>query len=374
MERFNMSKKIVVLPGDGIGPEVIDGAVSVLKECGSIYSLDLEFEEFKVGGAALDEYGQPLPESVVESCLKADAVMLGAVGDPKHDNNPSHLRPEKALMGLRKSLGLYANLRPIITFDELVDSSPLKREIIEGVNILIVRELTGGIYFGEPRGFKTGANGRSGYNTEIYYDYEVERIARVAFDSACLRNGEVLNVDKSNVLESSQLWRSVVEEISAGYKSVKLEHILVDNCAMQLMSRPKDFDVILANNMFGDILSDEAAMLTGSIGMLASASLGKESDSGRIGIYEPAHGSAPDIAGQDKANPLATIGSAALLFRYSLQREDIARNIEAAIRQVIKDGHRTCDIAVPGEEVIGCREMSEKVLGEISNQPGQPVK
>lgn len=361
-----MSKKIVVLPGDGIGPEVTEGAVSVLKECASIYSLDLEFEEFKIGGAAIDECGQPLPEGVIESCLEADAVMLGAVGAPKHDNNPTHLRPEKALMGLRKALGVFANLRPIVTFDELLDASPVKRELVEGVNILIVRELTGGIYFGEPRGFKTGENGRSGYNTEIYYDYEIERIARVAFDSARQRRGKVSSVDKSNVLESSQIWKSVVETVHGEYQSVELEHVLIDNCAMQLLARPKDFDVLLTNNMFGDILSDEAAMLSGSIGMLSTASLGEEKSSGRLGIYEPAHGSAPDIAGKDMANPLATIGSAALLFRYSLQREDIAGNIESAIRKVLSDGYRTRDIAAPGEEVIGCSAMSEKVLERLS--------
>ena len=362
-----MSKKIVVLPGDGIGPEVIKGAVSVLKKCASIYSLNFEFEEFKIGGAAIDEYGQPLPDGVLESCLKADAVMLGAVGDPKHDNNPSHLRPEKALMGLRKGLGLFANLRPIITFDELLDASPVKRELVEGVNILIVRELTGGIYFGEPRGFKVGENGKSGYNTEVYFDYEIERISRVAFDSASKRSGRVSSVDKANILESSQIWKSVVEEVHKEYQSVKLEHVLVDNCAMQLLARPKEFDVLLTNNMFGDILSDEAAMLSGSIGMLSTASLGEEKDSGRLGIYEPAHGSAPDISGQDRANPLATIGSAALLFRYSLQREDIAQNIESAIRQVLRDGYRTGDIAGQGEEVIGCSEMSERVLERIAS-------
>ncbi len=362
-----MAKKIVVLPGDGIGPEVIKGAVSVLEECASIYSLDLEFEEFKVGGAAIDEYGQPLPEKVVESCLDADAVMLGAVGDPKHDNNPTHLRPEKALMGLRKAMGVFANLRPILTFDELLDASPVKRELVEGVNILIVRELTGGIYFGEPRGFAESEEGRSGYNTEVYFDYEIERIARVAFASAGLRSGKVSSVDKSNVLESSQIWRSVVEEVHKEYESVELEHVLIDNCAMQLLARPKDFDVLLTNNMFGDILSDEASMLSGSIGMLSTASLGEEKDSGRPGIYEPAHGSAPDIAGQDMANPLATIGSAALLFRYSLQRDDIALNIESAIRQVLRDGFRTRDIAAPGEKVISCSEMSEKVLERIGS-------
>jgi 3-isopropylmalate dehydrogenase len=360
-----MAKKIVVLPGDGIGPEVMEGALAVLKKCGAIHALDFEFEEFKVGGAAIDEFGQPLPDFVVESCLRADAVMLGAVGDPRHDDNPPHLRPERALLGLRKALGLFANLRPIIAFDELLDSSTLKREVVEGVDILIVRELTGGIYFGEPRGFETTDKGRSAYNTEIHFDYEVERISRVAFESARLRKRKVTSVDKSNVLESSQIWRTVVEEVHEEYRSVELEHVLIDNCAMQLITRPREFDVLLASNIFGDILSDEAAMLTGSIGMLASASLGEEGDSGRVGMYEPVHGSAPDIAGRDRANPLATIGSAAMLFRYSLQRDDIAREIESAVRQVIRDGHRTGDIALPGEKVIGCREMSEKVLERI---------
>ena len=363
-------KRIVVLPGDGIGPEVIAGAEAVLRRCGELYSLALEYEEFKAGGAAIDEYGEPLPSFVIESCLAADAVLLGAVGDPKHDNNPPHLRPEKGLLGLRKSLGLFANLRPIITFDELVDSSTIKREVVEGVDILIVRELTGGIYFGEPRGFKTTEKGRMAYNTEVHHDYEVERIARVAFEAAKLRRQKVASVDKSNILESSQIWRTVVEEVYEEYRSIQLEHVLVDNCAMQLITRPKEFDVLLASNIFGDILSDEAAMLTGSIGMLASASLGEVSEEGRIGMYEPVHGSAPDIAGQDKANPLATIGSVALLFRYSLERDDIAQDIEAAIKQVLHDGYRTRDIAHSGDYVIGCREMSEKVLERIKG-PGE---
>jgi len=360
-----MKKKIAVLPGDGIGPEVMNGALAVLKECASIYSLELEFEEFKIEGAAIDEYGEPLPAFVLEACRKADAVMLGAVGDPRHDDNPPHLRPEKALLGLRKALGLFANLRPILAFDELLESSTIKKDVVKGVDILIVRELTGGIYFGEPRGFETTEKGRAAFNTEIHWDYEVERIARVAFEAARKRKGKVTSVDKSNVLESSQIWRKVVEEVHEEYQSIELDHVLIDNCAMQLITRPRSFDVLLASNIFGDILSDEAAMLTGSIGMLASASLGQAGEHGRVGMYEPVHGSAPDIAGMDKANPLATIGSVAMLFRYSFQRDDIADRIEAAIRQVIRDGIRTRDIALPGEAAIGCRAMSDAVLERL---------
>ena len=360
-----MAKKVVLLPGDGIGPEVMDGAVAVLDRCSSLFDLDFDFEEYKAGGAAIDEYGEPLPEFVIESCRNADAVMLGAVGDQKHDDNPPHLRPERALLGLRKALGLFANLRPIIAFDELLESSTLKREVVRGVDILIVRELTGGIYFGEPRGFETTDKGRSAFNTEVHFDYEVERIAKVAFESARLRSRKVTSVDKSNVLESSQIWRTVVEEVREDYPDIEVEHVLIDNCAMQLITRPREFDVLLASNIFGDILSDEAAMLTGSIGMLASASLGSTGESGRVGMYEPVHGSAPDIAGRDRANPLATIGSAALLFRYSLLRDDIAQAIESAISQVISEGFRTGDIALPGEKVIGCREMSRRVVDRI---------
>lgn len=361
-----MSHKIVVVPGDGIGQEVASAGVEIIKACADKHGLKIELEDYRIGGAAIDEYGEPLPQHVVDACLESGIVLLGAVGDPRFDRAPAHMRPEKALLGLRKALGLYANLRPIRTFRELVDASTLKREVIEDVDILIVRELTGGIYFGEPRGLETHSNGRVGFNTEIYYDYEVERIARIAFDAARIRSKEVVSVDKSNVLESSQLWRAVVEEIAEKYKDVKLSHLLIDNCAMQLVSRPRTFDVLLTNNMFGDILSDEAAMLTGSIGMLPSASLGEVGEGpGRVGLFEPVHGSAPDIAGQDKANPLATIGCVAMLFRYSLDRDDIGREIEGAIEGVLASGVRTADIAVKGSRVVGTREMLDEVLRRL---------
>jgi 3-isopropylmalate dehydrogenase len=360
-----MAYKIVSLPGDGIGTEVTSGAISVLKEAARIHGVEIDLEEYKVGGAAIDQYGEPLPEFVLQACKKSNIILLGAVGDPRFDKSPSHLRPEKALLGIRKELQLFANLRPIKTFSVLVDSSTLKREVVEGVDILIVRELTGGIYFGEPRGFETRPSGRVGFNSKVYHDYEIDRIARVAFEAAQLRDRRVVSVDKANVLEVSQLWRAVVEEVSEEYPEIELSHMLIDNCAMQLIARPKSFDVLLTGNMFGDILSDEAAMLTGSIGMLPSASLGELKDGGRAGMYEPVHGSAPDIAGQDKANPLAAIGSVALLFRYSLDRDDIGRQIETAIEKVLDDGFRTVDIATEGTKVIGTKQMVEEVLKRL---------
>lgn len=361
-----MAIRITVLPGDGIGPEVTAGATAVIRECARRYGLDLQLEEYAVGGVAIDRYGKPLPEAVLRAALDSGIVLLGAVGDPRFDHEVPERRPEKALLTLRRELELFANLRPVKTYPELVDASTLKREVIEGVDILIVRELTGGIYFGEPRGLETRAGGRVGYNTEIYYDYEVERIARVAFEAAQLRRKQVASVDKSNVLESSQLWRAVVNEVAEEYPDVRLSHILIDNCAMQLVARPRSFDVLLANNMFGDILSDEAAMLTGSIGMLPSASLGGTRNGGRVGMYEPVHGSAPDIAGQGKANPLAAVGSAAMLFRYSLERDDIARAIEQAVAAVLRDGIRTADLAQPGTRVVGTAEMVDAVLARLS--------
>jgi 3-isopropylmalate dehydrogenase len=357
--------RIIVLPGDGIGKEVTAAGVAVLKECARLNELDLTVEEYEVGGAAIDSFGEPLPPEVLAACMESRIVLLGAVGDPRFDTAPPHQRPEKALLRLRKELGLFANLRPITTFPELLDASTLKREVIEGTDILIVRELTGGIYFGEPRGLETRPEGRSGFNTEIYHDYEIERIASIAFEAARLRNRKLTSVDKSNVLESSQLWRAVVEEVAESYRDVKLSHILIDNCAMQLVSRPRSFDVLLASNLFGDILSDEAAMLTGSIGMLPSASLGEETEAGRVGMYEPVHGSAPDIAGQDKANPLATIASVAMLFRYSLDRDDIGRSIEAAIGRVLADGIRTADIAGAAGKAVGTAEMTNCVLARL---------
>ncbi len=357
--------RIVVLPGDGIGPEVTAAGVAVLQECARRNQLDLDVEEYRVGGAAIDADGEPLPKEVLEACIESRIVLLGAVGDPRFDKAPPHRRPEKALLGLRKELELFANLRPITTYPELLDASTLKREVIEGTDILIVRELTGGIYFGDPRGLETRPDGRVGFNTEIYHDYEIERIANVAFAAARLRKRKLTSVDKSNVLESSQLWRAVVEQTAESYRDVQLNHILIDNCAMQLVARPRSFDVLLASNLFGDILSDEAAMLTGSIGMLPSASLGAETEAGRVGMYEPVHGSAPDIAGQDKANPLATIASVALLFRYSLERDDIGRSIESAIARVLEDGVRTADIAGSTSQVVGTAEMTDCILARL---------
>lgn len=357
--------RIVVLPGDGIGPEVTAAGVAVLKECARRHDLDLEIEEYQVGGAAIDATGDPLPKDVLDACIAGRIVLLGAVGDPRFDTAPPHQRPEKALLRLRKELGLFANLRPITVYPELLDASTLKRDVIEGTDILIVRELTGGIYFGEPRGLETHPDGRVGFNTEVYHDHEIERIARVAFDAARLRRGHLTSVDKSNVLESSQLWRAVVEETAESYRDVQLSHILIDNCAMQLVARPRSFDVLLASNLFGDILSDEAAMLTGSIGMLPSASLGIETEAGRVGMYEPVHGSAPDIAGQDKANPLATIASVAMLFRYSLDRDDIGKAIESAVSRTLREGIRTSDIAGGAGGAVGTTEMTEQVLSRL---------
>jgi len=357
-----MTHRIVSLPGDGIGKEVTAGALAVLHECAAKHDLQVEIEEYPIGGTAIDEFGEPLPDFVLEGCRNARMLLLGAVGDPRFDRSPSHLRPEKALLGIRKELQLFANLRPIKTFSVLVDSSTLKREVVEGVDILIVRELTGGIYFGEPRGLETRPEGRIGYNSKVYFDFEIERIARIAFEAARMRDQRVVSVDKANVLEVSQLWRAVVEEVAEEYPDVKLSHMLIDNCAMQLIARPREFDVLLTGNMFGDILSDEAAMLTGSIGMLPSASLGEVKDGIRVGLYEPVHGSAPDIAGQDKANPLAAIGCVALLFRYSMERDDIGRQIEAAVEQVLRDGIRTVDIATEGTRIVGTKQMVEEVL------------
>ena len=357
-----MGLTIVALPGDGVGKEVVSSSLRVFQECVSKHGIDVQLEEYKIGGQALEEYGEPLPDFVLEACKSSRIVLLGAVGDDRYDNNPPHLRPEQALLRLRKELGLFANLRPVRTNAALLESSPLKASIVEGVDILIVRELTGGIYFGEPRGIETRAEGRVGINTEVYFDYEVERIARVAFEASQGRRQRLTSVDKANVLESSQLWRTVVSELSPDFPKVALQHMLVDNCAMQLIARPKDFDVLLASNLFGDILSDEAAMLTGSIGMLPSASLGESSAQGRIGMYEPVHGTAPDIVGQEKANPLATIASVALLFRYSLGRDDIGREIEYAIEKTLERGYRTPDIATEGGHLLGTQEMVDQVL------------
>ena len=364
-----MTHVIAVLPGDGIGPEVIAAAVEVLEWCGRNHGLQLEIRTFPAGGTALERYGDPLPDFVLAACRDADAVLVGAAGDSRFDSNPAPMRPEQALLRLRKELGLFTNLRPVKTHPSLLDTSPFKKSIIEDVDIMIVRELTGGIYFGEPRGSERRSGVRCAYNMEIYHDYEIERIARAAFQLARERRRLVTSVDKSNVMESSLLWRTVVEEVANDYPDVDLEHMLVDNCSMQLISRPRHFDVLLSTNLFGDILSDEAAVLAGSIGLLPSASLGAPAEGVRKGLYEPVHGTAPDIAGRGRANPLAAISSAALLFRYSLGRDDIARRIDSAVETCLHQGHRTADLARTGEESIGTRAMAEKVLEALAADP-----
>jgi len=351
---------IAVLPGDGIGKEIVPEAVKVLEAIGRLHGLAFSFDEAVVGGGAIDLHGRPLPDETLAAAKKADAVLLGAVGGPKWDGLDSSVRPEKALLGLREQLGLYANLRPAKLFPQLVDASTLKRKVIEGTDLLVVRELTGGIYFGEPRGVKPYRNEERGINTEIYTTKEVARIAKVAFEAARKRRRKVTSVDKANVLESSALWRKVVIEAHKDYPDVELSHLYVDNCAMQLVRNPKQFDVIVTTNLFGDILSDEAAMLTGSIGMLPSASLG-----GRTAMYEPIHGSAPDIAGQDKANPLATILSAAMMLKYSFDQEKASDEIEQAVLGVLDQGYRTGDIASAGSNVVGTKEMGELVVKQL---------
>lgn len=357
-----MKKKITVLPGDGIGPEVVKGAIAVLDAIGKKYGHQFEYTYAKIGGVAIDECNNPLPEETIDICKASDGVLLGAVGGPKWDNLPGNMRPEAGLLGIRKALGLFANLRPVVAYDSLTDSSTLKKEVISGVDLIIVRELTGGLYFGEPRERRTLENGElEVVDTLAYKKTEIERIIRKAFEIAQVRSKKVTSVDKANVLESSRVWREVAEEVAKDYPDVTLEHMLVDNAAMQLIRNPKQFDVIVTENMFGDILSDEAAMLTGSLGMLPSASLGADGP----GLYEPCHGSAPDIAGQNKANPLATIASAAMMLKYSFGMIEEADAIEKAIISVLDAGYRTGDIAKPGEQVLTTDEMTQKVIDAI---------
>jgi len=356
-----MNYRIAVLPGDGIGPEVIEQTLLVLEKVGQKFGHSFRFQKLLAGGCAIDATGSPLPEETLEACKKSDAVLLGAVGGPKWDNLPGDKRPEAGLLGLRGGLGLFANLRPALLNKELRDACPLRPDIIgESLDIMVVRELTGGIYFGA-RGRRDGKMGQEAYDTETYSVGEVERIARLAFEIARKRNGKVTSVDKANVLESSRLWREVVTRVARDYPDVTLEHMYVDNAAMQLVKNPKQFDVIVTTNMFGDILSDEASMITGSIGMLPSASLGE----GSFGLYEPIHGSAPDIAGQDKANPLATILSAAMMLRYTMKLEEEARAIEAAVNMVLEEGYRTADIMSPGKRLVGTSEMGRLVVERI---------
>ncbi|MEQ4617929.1 MAG: 3-isopropylmalate dehydrogenase [Corticimicrobacter sp.] len=354
-----MSHRIAVLPGDGIGPEIVAQAVRVLQAL----DLPLQLEEAPVGGAAYEAAGHPLPPATLALAKGADAVLFGAVGDWKYDSLPRELRPEQAILGLRKSLGLFANLRPAVLYPELAHASTLKPEVVSGLDILILRELTGDIYFGTPRGVREAPDGafagqREGFDTMRYAEPEIRRIAHIGFQSARKRNKRLCSVDKANVLETSQLWRDIVIDVAREYPDVELSHMYVDNAAMQLVRAPREFDVIVTGNLFGDILSDEAAMLTGSIGMLPSASLNEQGQ----GLYEPSHGSAPDIANQDKANPLATILSAAMLLRYSLNLPAQADRIEQAVRTVLAQGLRTADIYQPGDTLVGTRAIGDAVI------------
>jgi 3-isopropylmalate dehydrogenase len=361
-----MSYKIAVLPGDGIGREVMCEATQVLQQAANLHGFAVEFEEGLVGGASIDTYGKPLTDSVLKLAKESDAALLGAMGGPKWDGLDYSIRPERALLTLRQELGLFANLRPVKVFSALASASTLKREIVEGTDLLVVRELTGGIYFGQPKGVTQLPDGTErGVNTEVYTTPEIERIARVAFEAARKRRKKVISVDKANVLEATELWRKVITRVhkDGGYEEVQLEHMLVDNCAMQLIRNPKQFDVIVTTNMFGDILSDEAAMLTGSIGMLPSASLG-----GKVGMYEPVHGSAPDIAGQDKANPLATTLTVALMLRHSLNQAVAADRIEGAVEAVLNGGYRTLDIQERDCRLVGCKEMGRLVREKIEDR------
>lgn len=357
-----MNYKLAVIPGDGIGPEVVDQALKVLDKIGMIYGHSFVNEKVLAGGCAIDVAGEPLPKETIEVCKKSDAVILGAVGGQKWDTLPGHLRPEKALLGLRGQLGLFANLRPAVIYKELRDACPLKPEIIgDSIDIMVVRELTGGIYFGE-RGRREGKMGQEAFDTEAYSVGEVERIAKIAFEIAKKRGSKVTSIDKANILESSRLWREVVTEVSKNYPDIALNHLYVDNAAMQLVRNPRQFDVIVTSNMFGDILSDEASMITGSIGMLPSASLGENS----FGLYEPIHGSAPDIAGQDKANPIATILSIAMLLRYTLGLENEAQTVENAVNKVLEEGYRTGDIMSSGKTLVGTNKMGELIVESLS--------
>ena len=352
--------KIAVLPGDGIGPETIAQAVRVLKTLARD-GLKIELEHAMVGGAAYDACGDPLPGATLRLAQTADAILFGAAGGPKYDQLPRDKRPEKGLLSLRKALGVFANLRPAVLYPELVSASSLRPEVVSGLDLLIIRELTGDIYYGEPRGVETRGGERVGINTMIYSESEIRRIAHVGFQAALKRGRKLCSVDKMNVLETTQLWRDVVNEVGRDYPYVELSHMLVDSCAMQLVRKPKQFDVIVTGNMFGDILSDEASMLTGSIGMLPSASL----DANNKGLYEPVHGSAPDIAGKDIANPLAAILSAAMMLRYTFNLDMFAERIEKAVKKVLKQGYRTADILEPGMKKVGTQEMGDAVVAAL---------
>ena len=355
-----MTYNIALLKGDGIGPEIVESAVRVLEAVAEKYGHTFNFTPYDIGGVAIDKYGIPLPEETVKGCLNSDSVLLGAVGGPKWDSLPGNIRPEKALLGIRSKMELFTNLRPAKLYPALKDECPLRSDIVEGgFDIMIVRELTGGIYFGE-RGMRVGRYGEEAYDTESYSRMEIERIARVAFEAAMLRSKKVTSIDKANVLESSRLWRKVVHEIAAEYPEVECVDMLVDNAAMQLVRNPGSFDVIVTSNMFGDILSDEASQITGSIGMLPSASLGNT----KRGLYEPIHGSAPDIAGQNKANPIATILSGAMMLLYAFGLTEESNRIVSAVDKVLNLGYRTADLA-HGKEALGTAEMTDKIIENL---------
>ena len=356
-----MKKQIAVLSGDGIGPEIVPQALAVLEAVGQRFGHTFDFKHGRVGGQAIDADGIPLPNETLELAKHSDAVLLGAVGGPKWEGLEYDRRPERALLGLREQLGLFANLRPAKMYSALVDASTLKREVVDGIDILVVRELTGGIYFGKPKGIEQTTTGHKGINTEVYTTEEIKRIAEVAFNAARKRHQLVTSIDKANVLESSELWRRVVTDVHKSYPDVELRHMYVDNCAMQLVRNPKQFDVVVTTNLFGDILSDEAAMLTGSIGMLPSASVGSA-----VGMFEPIHGSAPDIAGKNMANPIGMIASAAMMLSYSFDLLKEAEVIEQAIEKVLDEGYRTKDIqGGNGTTLIGTKEMGAKILATI---------
>lgn len=359
------SYNITVLPGDGIGPEISSVAVNVLKCAGARHGVLFNITEADIGGVAIDKKGVPLPSEDLAKCRSADSVLLSCIGGSKWDGLPRNIRPESGLLNLRKELGLFANLRPAKVLPQLIDSSTLKREIVEAVDIMVVRELTGDVYFGMPKGLEIDSNTgkRIGYNNMIYHEHEVERIAHVAYNIAQKRGKKLISVDKANVLDSSQLWRDVVTEVNSQYLDVELSHMYVDNAVMQVIRCPKQFDTVVTGNIFGDILSDAASMLVGSLGMLPSASMG---DGSGPGVFEPVHGSAPDIAGQDKANPIACVLSAAMMARYDLQRPDVADAMENAVNDVLDAGLRTGDIMSKGKKMVGCKAMGEALVEQIA--------
>ncbi|MGB9873583.1 MAG: 3-isopropylmalate dehydrogenase [Hydrogenobacter sp.] len=354
------SFKIAVLKGDGIGPEIIQSALQVLEKVGELFGYSFTFEEGLIGGIAIDQKGDPLPQETLELCLKSDAVLLGAVGGPKWDDLPTHKRPERGLLGIRKALDLYANLRPAKVYEPLISSSPLKDDVVRGTDFIVVRELTGDVYYGEPRGVFIENGKRVGINTMRYTEDEIRRVVRKSFEIARGRKKKLTSVDKSNVLEVSALWREIVQEESRNFPDVEVEHLYVDNCAMQIVRRPSSFDVIVTGNIFGDILSDEAAVITGSLGMLPSASVGD-----KYALYEPVHGSAPDIAGKGIANPIATILSASMMLRYSFGLTQVADTVEKAVEIALQRGYRTPDIHTEGTKRVGTKEMTEAIISAL---------